>query len=76
MYQGGSLRRTARLRSLYTDKRRGNHLFDNLHHLETAPQSEVGEAPPLGTFPSVGAVCAPGLVDNSMAVTPPTCVSG
>lgn len=36
---GGSMRRDARLRSLYTDVRRRNVLFDNLHRLETAPAS-------------------------------------
>lgn len=39
---GGSMRRDTRLRALYTDVRRGNVLFDNLHRLETAPAS-LGE---------------------------------
>ena len=31
------MRRSQRLRALYTDHRRDNFLFDNLHHRETAP---------------------------------------
>lgn len=41
LHAGGNMRRTERLRALYTDKRRGNHLFDNLHMLETAPRSQA-----------------------------------
>ena len=39
LHDGGNMRRAARLRALYSDPRRRNVLFDNLHHRETAPAS-------------------------------------
>ena len=39
VHEGGNMRRSARLRALYTDRRRHNVLFDNLHHRDTAPAS-------------------------------------
>lgn len=37
LQDGGNMRRSARLRALYSDRRRHNVLFDNLHHRDTAP---------------------------------------
>ena len=39
LHRGGSMRRDARLRALYADRRRRNVLFDDLHHQQTAPRS-------------------------------------
>ena len=39
LHDGGNMRRSSRLRALYTDRRRRNTLFDNLHHRHTAPAS-------------------------------------
>ncbi|KAI7844065.1 hypothetical protein COHA_002209 [Chlorella ohadii] len=41
---GGGMRRSARLRALYSDRRRHNVLFDNLHHRETAPAGGAAAA--------------------------------
>ena len=39
IHDGGNMRRSARLRALYTDRRRRNVLFDNLHHRQVTPAS-------------------------------------
>ena len=38
------MRRSVRLRALYTDKRRASYLFDNLHCLDTAASAGPAEA--------------------------------
>ncbi|KAL4433810.1 hypothetical protein ABPG75_000251 [Micractinium tetrahymenae] len=43
LVDGGNMRRSARLQALYTDRRRRNVLFDNLHHRETAPRGGAAE---------------------------------
>jgi hypothetical protein len=44
LLEGGNMRRSARLRGLYADKRRHCYLFDNLHQLDTAPSCAPAEA--------------------------------
>ncbi|PRW57734.1 DIS3-like exonuclease 1 [Chlorella sorokiniana] len=41
---GGGMRRSARLRALFSDRRRHNVLFDNLHNRETAPAAGAAAA--------------------------------
>lgn len=43
LVDGGNMRRSTRLRALYTDRRRRNVLFDNLHHREAAPHGSDAE---------------------------------
>ena len=44
LLEGGNMRRSVRLRSLYSDKRRSCCLFDNRHHRDTAAASGPAQA--------------------------------